>query len=61
MWTALLTIWWSNVVLAASPTNTRPHHYTYEVVVSFVGEKMVRAPSGLIYLWYYPKQSMIGH
>jgi len=37
--TALYTIWWLDVVLAASPNWTS--HDTYEVDVTSVGEKMV--------------------
>jgi hypothetical protein len=37
--TALHMIWWPNVVL--EPVKIGPPQYTYEIVVSFVDEKMV--------------------
>ena len=48
MWATLDAIWWPNVVLWTRLIG--PHHDTYEVVVSVVGEMMHEPVDFLLYL-----------
>jgi len=58
IWTALDKIWRSNVVPAASPNCTSSGHIIRGCGVAATREDGL---SRLIYLCYYPKQSIIGH
>jgi hypothetical protein len=57
MMTALHTIWWPNVLLATS------QHWTSSRLIRgcSVGRTREDGLSRLIYLYYYPKHSIIGH